>query len=163
MPEKRLKAHPIEVGGKNYDVYLTDDNRFYTEVPLDDGTSLSIQHPSMEELLKKLTAALRRKKVKVGVPFTQLAGAKARHGVATGIHQRSRQVLVRWDDGKTESLTLYSQGALRRLNEEQVKELERLGAERRQAGEALEGFLKLHRFDLRREIEGAVRKAEEKE
>lgn len=141
----KLPGAGVEVRGTNYPVYA--DARGTLGAVMG-GTEYV--GSSMDTLRTYMMAASRRQQVKVSVPFSKLITgtydperATVQHGVATGIHASSGNVLIRWQDGKTEQASGYS-GYMQPLSQDESSEYIRLHQAKAAANKALSQFEEAH-------------------
>jgi hypothetical protein len=127
-----------------------------------DGTGY--QADTLDGLRNKLVAATRRAAVQVSVPFVvvekpSFRGAKSLgRGVATGRHQGSRKILVRWASGNATQEDLYG-NQLRDLSSEEFEEGSRLLDALSKAEAAWSRFESTHGLDVGRRVDEAIAEA----
>lgn len=152
----------VTIKGQSYEAHVDDRGQFSADI------GGQVYHAdTLAGLEKAARAGVRRTAAKVAVPFSrQTPGSLlgVRHGVATGIHERNRTILVRWDDnGQADQLDRWNRGALGRLTDAEAELYARLLAARRDADQAVDSFEAAHRIDLeasvREAIDAAVAKA----
>jgi hypothetical protein len=157
----------VEVGrtkiGDREFIFVVRGTLFETEL---DGQPLSSE--SWEGLVTKVAKAVRKSSVKISIPFSKLeeaaagCGARVRNGLVTGIHGANGNLLVKWDDGKSEQARSFgSVSYVRRLSAAEARELVSAAnaafLAQRAVWDALSGF----RIDLQREAARAVREAQD--
>jgi len=138
----------IRVRDAEYEVDITLDGIFWVVV-----NNEKLSDSSLEGLRKKMIVATKRPAAKVSVPFVSVEGVR---GVATGIHGSTRNILVRWENGKTEQLNHWSGLILDDLTPQENEERHDLRARYDNASKALKKFQSDHRFDLLRAVQDAV-------
>jgi hypothetical protein len=127
----KVKTETID--GRTFDIHVNGIGQFWT---LDDGDSIMAE--SLDLLLTKLRRMLRTERTRINIPITMLYESRAaagrdvpvyRHAVITGVHSRSGNTLVRFEDtGKSDQLSGFSSDGImcKRLTPAQVKEFEQL-------------------------------------
>jgi len=118
---------------------------------------------TLDKLRQRLMAETARQAVKVSVPFEQIVrGGWQRHepysvrrGTLTGIHAKTRALLVRWADGKTNQMQ-YARDLLRPLDKATAAQLVALYTERDRIVLAIDELEKANRLDGREAVEAAI-------
>jgi hypothetical protein len=155
----------MEVRGKDYPVELTSYGIFVVTM---DGDRYSAE--TYEGLRAKLMGVTRRKSYKVSIPFCELvyAGygqdrhAEIRNATATGIHAKTRAVLIRWEDtGRADTIEGYNAIKMEPLSAEDGVAYIRLTEAHAAAQHALTEFRQAHKIDLRDAIRDAIEAQEE--
>jgi len=107
-----------------------------------------LKAPTRDKLITEIERALRLVKKAVHVPFTHVESKNngyvtLKHGVATGIHSGTGNLLVAWDDGSNGQLNTGGTftDVLRRLTKSEESELRDLAKTAYESGEALRNFL----------------------
>lgn len=135
------KAGNIKHAGVWLKLRVNDDGDWLTEV-----VGREIKQPSRKKLLDEASRLLRLEKKAVNIPFTKVESKNngyvtLKHGVVTGIHSGTGNLLVAWDDGTNGQLTVgFSADVLQRLSVEDEEKLKRLTRDAYHAGEALREF-----------------------
>lgn len=149
----------IEVSGTSYPVFISDINGEFVVTIGGHGT---IKADSYAELKAKA----RKAKTPFELSFSQFdeAAGRVRHGTVTGIHSGNRNLLIRWDDGATEQSSTYrGEYFLRRLDEDETADLNRLSSAYQKAARELFQFREARKFPkgIREAVNDAQRKAAE--
>jgi len=149
----RIEVHPIRVRGQKYTVQLDEGGVFhaYSDAGIEAATS-----ETRRGLLDALTKQTKVAAATVSVPITRLADGKARHGVATGIHASTRNILVRWDDGEREQLRSVRTDILGGMTADEGAEWASLVEAQNAAGRAIYAFRQAHKIDLFAELRAAI-------
>jgi hypothetical protein len=133
----------LEVRGSTYDVEVDGKGIFWTEVG---GQSYSAN--SLERLRETVTKATRQSNLDVRFCRVDNAGNVA-YGTATGIHASQRAVLVRWNEGKRETIQAYSAvNMLQPLSVEEVQELRERIRDAAAAAEQVRKFRAAHELNV---------------
>lgn len=160
------KAGRIRHSGKWFDLRVDEDGNWLTEV---DGQGL--KHLTRAKLVSDIERVMRLKKKAVNIPFTKVESKNngyvtLRHGVVTGIHSGTGNLLVAWDDGGNGQLPAgYSSEILRRLTPGEEGELKLLTKEANDSAEALRGFTQQRQIHkgakgLAEQVEAELRKGQ---
>jgi hypothetical protein len=133
------------VKGRDYDVTVAGDGVFYTT----DANGNRCHAESLKELRGKLGRVASR----VSVPYTRVSTTWSTavlttvDGELTGVHSDGRRVLGR-ENGRAQQFGGHeTSGFLRRLNEEQKSELQRLSSASIDAKAALDRFISQNRMN----------------
>jgi len=155
MSEQYHDAGELIVKGVRHQIKVGNDGKWHS---WPGGEQVTAE--TREGLAKAIDRHTRKSVATIAVPFTQLSGQRARHGVATGIHSRTGAVLVRWDDGETEQLHRYygSDKIVTRLSDEDHAEW----LAKREQYEAQGRWLKQFQDSRELRLENAVRVALDK-
>jgi hypothetical protein len=140
------EAGKINVKGVDYNVFTEDNGDWVTHIP---GSHEKVTSTTKGGLADAIRRATRKAQLRVEVPFTQLEtsdDAKVRHGVATGIHAGTRNVLVTWDDGAKVQITGYSGTTVPRLSNEETAQYEDILRRYREAGRQKYAFEQAHKW-----------------
>jgi hypothetical protein len=124
------------------------------ELRVDDGgnwlatvAGRELKHQTRANLISDIDRALRLEKKAVHIAFTYMESknngyVKLRHGVATGFHSGTGNLLIAWDDGSNGQMTVGSSAdVLQRLSAEDEKKLAELTKTAYEAGEDLRNFI----------------------
>lgn len=134
-------AGNIKHAGEWLKLHVNDDGDWLTKV-----VGQEIKQPTRQKLLAEASRILRLKKKAVNIPFTKVESKNngyitLRHGVVTGIHTGTGNLLVAWDDGTNGQLTVgYGSEVMQRLSPDQERTLTRLAREANDSAEALRDF-----------------------
>lgn len=82
-----------KLSGVQYEVHANQSGYFQ----ITSGERVLGAGETLDKAVQAARSTLHRQKVRVSVPFIQIMGL--RRGTATGIHERSGEILVRWEDG----------------------------------------------------------------
>lgn len=109
------------------------------------AASRELKQPTRARLVSEIDRVLRLEKKAVHIPITVVDNKNngyvgLKHGVVTGVHSGSGNLLVSWDDGSNGQLTGYSLTVLNRLDAAEETELKRLTALAYNANEKLREF-----------------------
>lgn len=136
----------VKAGGREFPVQIDGQGKFVANL----GMEGIVTAATYDDLVKKA----RKTKTPFELPFTTVEG---KHGTVTGIHATNQNLLVRWEDGKTEQLAYYAgRDYLARLDDDATEMVKQLNQERTRAVDALEKFKAAHK------LEGGLRNAVEK-
>lgn len=136
------KAGLVKHAGEWFKLRVDDDGNWLTE--MDDR---DLKHPTRAALLAEIDRVMRIKKKAVNIPFTKVESknngyVNLKHGVATGVHSGTGNLLVAWDDGSNGQITAGAfTDVLQRLTAREEGELRQLAKEANDSSEALRGFL----------------------
>lgn len=134
-------AGNIKHAGEWLKLRVNDDGDWLTKV---DGQE--IKQPTRQKLLAEASRILRLKKKAVNIPFTRMESKNngyvtLKHGVVTGIHSGTGNLLVAWDDGTNGQLTVgFSSDVMQRLTPAEEERLTRLVRDAYHASEELREF-----------------------
>lgn len=135
-------AGEISRAGYKIKLRVNDDGNWVTG----DVSDRDLSKPTRDLLIKEIDRVLRLDKKAVHIPITQTESrgngyVTIKHGVVTGIHSGTGNLLVAWDDGKMGQLNGgHSVSLLRRLASEEEAELTRLTKEAYEAAYALREY-----------------------
>lgn len=147
------KAGTIKHAGEWFKLRVNDEGDWLTEV---DGRDL--KQPTRAKLLADIDRVMRLKKKLVNIPITVVESKnngylKLKHGVVTGIHGGTGNLMIAWDSvsgGGTGQLAISTSGyssddVLRRLTAAEENELTRAVKEAYDAGEYARNYVnRLH-------------------
>lgn len=149
------EAGKLTVKGKSYDIFVTDAG---TWVSYPGGEK--VEAASRDALGKAIDKHVRKAVAKIAVPFVKFYNGMARRGVATGLHSRSSNLLVRWDDnGQAEQIPSWSNYGnfyTGPLTDEQLKWYADKNAERAALNREIERFTKEHEIKLPKLVREAL-------
>lgn len=171
MPENtNIKVHPLDIRGTEVEVFVTYNGGWTASL---DGTNYS--GDSRDDLRERLMQASRKKAVKVEVPFSLLSSNGTwrqgpvsydiTNGLATGIHQGTRKVLVklsRYGRMVSEQWEGNSNNTFRPLTSEEGERLMALAQARDEADRAYSEYSRTLSLDLRQAVAKAVEEAQAK-
>jgi hypothetical protein len=135
------KAGIIKHAGAWFKLRVNDEGDWLTEF---DGRDL--KQPTRAKLLADIERVMRLKKKAVNIPFTKVESKNngyitLKHGVVTGVHAGTGNLLVSWDDGTNGQLAVgYGSEVMRRLLPHEEDELRRLVKEAHESAETLREF-----------------------
>lgn len=142
------RAGNVKHAGEWFKFRVDDDGNWLAEV---DGRDL--KHPTRAALLKDIERVMRLKKKLVNIPITVVESKangyiKLKHGVVTGIHAGTGNLMVSWDIGGTGQLTIgyTSEDVLRRLTPGEEDELARATKEAAEASDYLRNYTSQRRL-----------------
>lgn len=166
----KLKTETID--GRRVEIIVEDDGRFVASCDGDEWRDVTYSG-----VLDKVRRDLRKSRVRIAIPATMVgselhkpkygrpharaATAGVRHFTITGMHGRTRNVLVKWEDtGESEQLRYYGSGNIvRRLTAADVSEFVTLAKERDRANKAYDAFIEKRALGSRRDISEYVEEA----
>lgn len=135
------KTGVIKHAGAWFKLRVNDEGDWLTEM---DGRDL--KQPTRAKLLADIDRMMRLKKKAVNIPFTKVESKNnghvtLKHGVVTGVHAGTGNLLVSWDDGTNGQLTVgYGSEVMRRLSLDEESALRRLTREAYESAETLREF-----------------------
>jgi hypothetical protein len=141
----RIEVHPVSLRGQTYTVQLDEAGTFHA---YNTGGIEAATAETRRALVDTLTKMTRQASATVSVPVTRLTNGTAQHGTATGIHATTRNILVLWDSGEREQLSVHRNEILAGMTEDEGREWGRLVEEQNAAGRAIFAFRKAHEIDL---------------
>lgn len=154
MYRERTKLPDLTIDGHVFQI--TVDNAGVFRALMVSDTEYSFEAANMADLKKKMTSAVRSKKVRLAVEITLLHdgpkyiyGSKhtsaAEPAVITGVHARNGNLMIKRADGKTGQYATYDfAGISKRLSEPEGKQWVALCAARDAAANAVEQFIADH-------------------
>jgi hypothetical protein len=152
---KDIAVHPLRVRGVTVDVFLRDDGQFLA--PLASGLMLRADtRAGLAEVLDLHFRDASAGKVSVRFAWMNPAG-RVRHGTAYGVHGGNRNIMVRWDDGKTEQTD--GEGALAAMTPDEAAKWETLRKAQMDAAVAYREFTQPRMINLRGLVADAMRAA----
>jgi hypothetical protein len=172
MPKQLKEATPegakiatVEVRNQVFDIYVNNRGNFNTVV---DGHAYSAD--TKTALVEKLTVATKIKAAKIAIAFVRAEDAvwsndttKIKHGVVTGRHSGTRNLLIKWDGAKgvdQESCRSDEKNTnFLRLTAEEEKEFAQMYAEKEVIKNKISAFEKKHAINIYREVGDAIKKA----
>lgn len=131
----------IKRAGEEIGLRVDDDGNWLTL-----AANRELKAPTRAKLITEIDRALRLEKKAVHIPFTYMQSKNngyvtLKHGIVTGIHSGTGNLLVSWDDGSNGQITVGSSTTvLQRLTEGEERELALLAKEANDSSEALRGF-----------------------
>lgn len=136
------KAGNVKRGGEWFKLRVDDDGNWLTE-----AVGRDLKQPTRAKLMAEIDRVLRLEKKAVNIPITVVESKnsgylKLKHGVVTGIHGGTGNLMVSWDIGGNGQLTVgyNSSDVLRRLTLAEEDELTRATKEAYDAGEYLRNY-----------------------
>lgn len=155
-------AGEISRAGYKIKLRVDDDGNWLTG----DVSDQDLKKPTRDLLVKEIDRVLRLEKKAVHIPITQTESrgngyVTIKHGVVTGIHSGTGNILVSWDDGKVGQLRgSQSSDFLRRLTPMEERELALLTMNAYEASYALREFVRRKEIgnsgDLTKQVERAL-------
>lgn len=164
------KAGNIKRGGEWFKLRVDDDGNWLTE-----AAGRTLRQPTRAKLIADIDRVLRLEKRAVHIPITVVENKsnghlRLKHGVVTGIHAGTGNLMISWDIGGNGQLTISTTGystddALRRLTPSEEDELTRAVKEAYEAGEYMRNYinrLHIHRGTrgLADQVEAELKKGE---
>jgi len=146
----------IDIDGTDYELNVNANGEFWANTIGAD--SHTVKAPTMDALITKLRAEARKKPmaIPVSVVFQQhRGGIEVRHGTITGIHGRTRNVLMAWDTGDKQQLDNYGNTILARLTDEGTTDLVRLHEAKQRAAHAYDTQIEACRVNVKELIDKA--------
>jgi hypothetical protein len=134
-------AGQLTRGGEKFDLRVDDDGKWLTT-----ALGRELRYPDRAKLVAEIDRLLRLEKKAVHIPFTRVERKSGGylsilHGVVTGIHSGTGNLLVSWDKGGNGQITVgHSTEIMRRLLSEEEEELTRLAREDAESTAALRDF-----------------------
>lgn len=152
-------AGSIRVKGISHDVLVSDGGEWIAYVNGD-----PVRAASKDALAKAINAQTRKATAKVSVPFTQLLTSppSAIRGTATGLHGKSGNVLVRWQNGDTAQFSRWETSGVVNVNPVSDEEAAWWIARKKEylkIARELHDFEATHKIDLRAAVADALQKA----
>lgn len=142
-----MKYGTIEVKGAKHEAFINDVGEFYAVINGEETKA-----DTLEGLKQKLMRKMALQKAKISIPFVRWTerGGLVR-GQITGVHGRTRNLLVQFEDGKRDQEYSYS-GSASYIKPEAADQLAVLGKARGQADKAYYDFVKAHQFNGHDEV-----------
>lgn len=139
-------AGKISRAGEGISLFVDDDGNWITTV-----ANLGLKQPTRAKLISDIDRVLRLKKKAVHIPVTIHEGKNngyitLKHGVITGVHGSSGNLLISYDDGTNGQVTGYGLELMKRLLPEDENELRKLTRQAYEAAEKLREFTSRHRI-----------------
>jgi ribosomal protein L35AE/L33A len=127
--------------GEKFPLRVDDDGNWLTA-----AFGREVKQPTRAKLVTEIDRMLRLEKKAVHIPFTFMQSKSngyltLAHGVVTGIHGSTGNLLVSWDGGTNGQLSGYGSDVLKRLNPSDEEKLRTLAREAYQASEGLRNFV----------------------
>lgn len=133
----------LEVRGQTYEVELNESGHF--EACVGDQR---YHAESVEKLREKFVKATRQTNLDIRFCRPNSDGSVS-YGIVTGLHASRRAALVRWNDGKRETIQSYNANdMLEPLNHEEAVYLSQLTRASLQAQKAIKDFRAEHKLDV---------------
>lgn len=143
------------IKGVEFSIEVDEQGKFWTVTE----DHFRVEAPSLEELKTKLADTVKRRKVKVAIPFVRWDESarqlepKLRSGVVTGIHASHGHLLVKYDDGENAQ----ESGSWRKyVKPEAAQELERLARAKIATAQAFHKFQEANEIDMAEEVREAL-------
>jgi hypothetical protein len=146
---------PLRILGTEVPVSVYGSGRFYAM-----WKENQYEGDSISELKEKLTAAAKRDRLVISVPFMMIRDGELVAGVATGVHARDGRILA-VVDGEKDQLRGYNVDALKPLDELTEAELRLALSARKSAQDTIDRIQKDHRLPLKQTVEDALGSAVE--
>lgn len=157
------KVQPIKLDDQVIEVLVDSDGLFRANVHGD------LKDTTYEGLRKKILANLRSKRIKISLPFSILDGqgsGSVKSGVITGRFTTSRNLIVKWDDGKKGSLdrhSLFREVRCKHLSDKETEEFLKLVKARNDAIGKIDEFINNRRADIASIAEQMILKESQKD
>lgn len=158
------RAGIVKHAGEWFKFRVDDDGNWLAEM---DGRDLKYQ--TRAALLSEIDRLMRIRKKAVNIPFTMVESrnngyVRLKHGVVTGVHAGTGNLLVAWDDGSNGQIAAGTFAeVLQRLTVNEERELALLAKEANDSAEALRGFTNRKQvYKGTKGLEGQVRDLLEK-
>lgn len=152
---KSVTVGDVVLSGKKYNICATKHG--FWSITDEEGFSVGTGK-TLEIATSKARATLTKRKVKVEVPFVNSRGERS---VATGIHVRTGDILIRTEKGEAESI---SGGGTRlrsvlsnEITDEELKRLKDLRGEIRNIDNEAREIERAYTMNLKVEVEAAIR------
>jgi hypothetical protein len=147
----------LEVRGEKFDVGVNSEGIFYAEF-----MNARYVATTLADLRKRLMDATKKASIQVSVPYSRLVifpahkdrPAKVIHGIARGIHSKTRHILVT-EGGKASTLE-WPRNIFRKLTEAEAVEVERLFAAQQEAEKAFNTYVEPMTIKLSNVVQDAV-------
>lgn len=152
-----MKLKTITVKGQQFDVEVDQAGKFGTNYPNKRFYSFA----SLQELEQDLTKELSKPTFKASIPFARWKDGKLLKGVGTGIHGRTSNVLVKWEDGSTsqeDSWSYHGSDFLRFPTPEEEAQFVHVCQEAASFEAQRRALYDKYKFDLRKELQAHLDK-----
>jgi hypothetical protein len=161
-------AGNIKHAGEWFKLRVNDNGDWLTKV---DGQDIS--QPTRAKLVSEIDRLMRLKKKAVNIPFTKVESKNngyvtLKHGVVTGVHSGTGNLLVAWDEGGNGQLIVgFGADVMQRLSIEDERKLIHLTRDAYRASEELREFTQRRAVykgtkGLADQVEAELKKAEGK-
>lgn len=137
----QYSAGTLARAGEKFALKVDDDGNW-----LASAFGRDLKQPTRAKLVADIDRLLRLEKKAVNIPFTKVESKNngyitLKHGVVTGVHAGTGNLLVSWDDGTNGQLAVgYGSEVMRRLLPHEEDELRRLVKEAHESAETLREF-----------------------
>ena len=140
--------------GERIPLFVNDDGSWLAK-----AAGRDLEQPTRPKLVAEIDRMLRLEKKAVHIPITVVGDrrngyAKVNHGVVTGLHAGTGNLMVAWDSGSTGQLVVGGHGTevLQRLTPDEEVKLAHLTKAAHAAADALRDFT--HRKEIYRGTKG---------
>lgn len=119
-------AGAISRAGEKFPLKVDDDGNWLAK-----AAGRDLKQPTRAKLVTEIERVLRLEKKTVHIPITVMESKNnghvtLKHGVVTGVHSGSGNILVAWDQGSNGQLAGYGSDVMHRLSDEEEAKLRRL-------------------------------------
>jgi hypothetical protein len=135
----------IEVDGRTFSVNIRNTGVFSAE--FDSG---EIKAESLKELIAALRKAVKKANAHLCIRFSQLDGVTIRRGTITGVHGRTNNYLVTWDNGQKEQVGSYSE--FLKLTEEEERNYAELMIQKRSLETKIRAIQQTKKIDVKAKL-----------
>lgn len=143
-----VKVTTLNIRGKSFEIMVSESGSFYT-----DTADRRVQADSLDELRRRLMEITRKDSIKINVPFVDAVNVK--EGVVVGIHQQTKNFMVRWDGAtRTEQEKSYHDW-IEPLTKEELDALKQLVKAKAYVTNELFRFVQSKRADIRKKVREA--------
>lgn len=142
----------LNIRGKEFEVEVGLDGRFSAVL-----NEVKVYGYSLSELNEKLEKATKGNTVRVNIPLFAFSNGGLKAGAAIGIHAGNGNVLIKWEDGKTEQAVEYE--SFLQIATEEVPRAKELAEAFRAARDAWDKFSRDHGFRPKQLVLQEINKA----
>jgi hypothetical protein len=119
-------AGEISRAGEKFALKVDDDGNWLAKV-----AGRGLKQPTRTKLVAEIERTLRLERKAVHIPITVMEAKNSghvilKHGVVTGVHSGSGNILIAWDQGGNGQLAGYGSDVMQRLSDEDEVKLRRL-------------------------------------
>lgn len=158
-------AGHVSRAGETINLRVDDDGNWLAQV-----AGRDLKSPARDKLVTEIDRVLRLEKKAVHIPVTVVEKGNngyvtVKHGVVTGVHGSSGNLLISYDGGGSGQITGYGLELMKRLSDKEEKTLRVLTKQSHDTGEALREFTGRHRINrgedgLKRQVADLLAKEE---
>jgi len=147
-----------EINGEEYEIHATKHGMWSIQIPSEDGEEHRNQElgsgDTLDKAVNNARIQINKNKVKLHIPFVTTDGE---HGIATGKHGRTRDILAVIDGNKTTAKGYqYLRGD---MPKEEIDRLMLVNDRIAKLQQELREILSEYKFDLRAEVERQITEA----